>query len=148
MRPLVIAKSREDLTHQSLQNLSSQQGASVICWLVFLFFGLLLLQLAVKIIPVYYQDYCVKKALESVANDETVTELSIADIRSRINKNFVINRVDGAAVNAVDAQYLVNKIVVDITYEERIPLIGNLDLIFSFSHYFDTSQPHKCCTPP
>jgi hypothetical protein len=110
-----------------------QQGVTFIGWIVILaiigFFVLLILRLG----PVYMENYSVKKALASLENDPEAYSLSAKQAKSRMDGYFNINYITTVPKEAVKIKKAGGALKVEIDYEVRVPIVGNIDAVLSFS---------------
>ena len=81
----------------------------------------------------YYDDLAVKTALENIAKEESTRVMSPKEIFSTINKRLTVNQVtlkkDDVKIKKEDGL-----IKIDIAYERRIPMYGNIDAMVKFNH--------------
>jgi Domain of unknown function (DUF4845) len=110
----------------------AQRGMTLIGWVVVLmligFFALL----AMRLIPVYLENYTVKSTLKSLENEPEITKKSPYEIRRLIDNRLYINYI-----NTVDAKQfsIVQKggrTTVSVEYEVERPFIGNVYLLMKF----------------
>lgn len=88
---------------------------------------------AMKLWSPYYDDLAVKTALENIANEDTTKSLGPNEIRQTINKRLQVNQVelskDDVLIKKEDGV-----IKIDIIYERRVPMYGNIDAMVKFNH--------------
>lgn len=119
-------------------------------WLLTLLVGGFFLTCALKLGPVYADNFLIRDALKSIdsmRNSRSYAELSESDIRTHLTNYFNINGIRDVPRNAISIQRKADSIVVDINYERRIPLIYNIDVVLTFSNQFDSRRPDECCKP-
>lgn len=102
--------------------------------LTVIFFIGLTLSIGSKLIPIYIENYEVKKSLERAITDPKFKQKTLAEIRAHFSKDLAMN-----AIQIITADKLVviekeNSRVVQLDYEVRKPFLGNIDFILSF-HY-------------
>ncbi|MCZ6487810.1 MAG: DUF4845 domain-containing protein [Gammaproteobacteria bacterium] len=90
---------------------------------------------AVKIIPIYIENYAVKSVLTSVENDHRVDPKSKAAIWESIKKRLYINEVRIIKKEHVTMSRKNGKTTVTIEYESRRPYLGPL---FIGGHFVET----------
>lgn len=87
-----------------------------------------------KLFPVYMEDLTVKSIIDSVSKDPDVQYNRPTDVQQAIFRRFGVNnvsRVTHEDVSVVrDGEYF----MIDITYEVRMPYLGNVSLVAAFSH--------------
>lgn len=103
--------------------------------------GMMMVALAVVFVAVtamklwnpYYDDLAVRTALENVAKEGTTVTMGPGEIRQTINKRLQVNQVtlgkDDIQIKKEDGV-----IKIDIIYERRIPMYGNIDAMVKFNH--------------
>lgn len=88
---------------------------------------------AMKLWSPYYDDLAVKTALENIANEDTTKSMGPNEIRQTINKRLQVNQVelskDDVLIKKEDGV-----IKIDIIYERRVPMYGNIDAMVKFNH--------------
>ena len=90
---------------------------------------------AVKIIPIYIENYAVKSVLTSIENDHRVDPKSKAAIWESIKKRLYINEVRIIKKEHVSMSRKNGKTTVTIEYESRRPYLGPL---FIGGHFVET----------
>jgi hypothetical protein len=116
-----------------MQNMQKQRGAigiSVVGSLALLAFIIIF---AGKLIPVYLDNNAVKSMLTNLQSNHTLDFTSPTDVRNRIMKQLRINTVTGVGIDAVSVVGGRDFFEVDITYQVKIPLAYNIEMLVSFS---------------
>lgn len=114
-------------------NKNKQIGSSMYATmfiLLMLIFGAVTLM---KLWAPYYDDMAVKTALKNIAEEESTRSMGPKEIRSTINKRLQVNGVE------LDKEEILIKkedgeVLIDIIYERRIPMYGNVDAMVKFNH--------------
>jgi hypothetical protein len=110
-----------------------QRGWTVIGGLI----GLMLVGfvgfLGLRIIPMYLDYFTIQSTLESLKSQPDAAKMSTFDIQKSIQTRFDVGYVD--VVKAKDAKIRPNRNgkVVELVYEDRRPLISNLEIVGKFS---------------
>lgn len=90
----------------------------------------------------YYDDFAVAKAVENMKDDPAVSAMNANEMRESLNKRLQISNVtltkDDVKVTKDD-----NGIQMDITYEKRLPMYGNVDAVVKFNHSLHISSGSK-----
>lgn len=109
---------------------NSQRGMSAIGWLLVLglagFFAVILL----KLVPIYVDGYKVSASLESLRNESQAS--GPGDLRRALLKRLDINMVSSVRPEDIYVEPRSGAMFVNVAYEVRTPLFGNLDLVVSF----------------
>jgi len=110
-----------------------QKGMTGTGWLVVLaligFFSMLIL----KIGPIYMTHYSVKMVLESLEDEPLITKKSAVEVKKMVQKRLKVNGVYDMDRKAIKIKKSGGVMTVDITYQEQESMVGNLDILVSFS---------------
>jgi hypothetical protein len=81
----------------------------------------------------YYDNMAVKKSLENIASEEATRSMAPKEIRNTLNKRLTVNGVqlekEEVIIKKEDGE-----ITIDVMYERRIPMYGNIDAMIKFQH--------------
>ncbi len=109
-----------------------QQGLSY-GGLVRLLIGLsLVLALGAKLVPVYLDHRTVLSVTRSTLAEDDVASLSEARIRRQIAQGLRINGADDFDTQRIEIVRTGGQVEARIRYQERVPLIYNIDLMIRF----------------
>lgn len=127
---------------------NKQRGISTLGFVFLILVFVAILFTAFKVVPVYAENRYIVSALKSLArNNSDLFSMSPAEIRSQLTKFYTVNNVTTEGRKNIDIDKRASRVVVTIAYEERIPFIHNIDLVFSFNNQLDSSTPEQCCKP-
>ncbi len=118
-----------------MQTIRAQRGASILTWLVILAFAAFFASAAFKLIPHYMDNKALEKAIMAVEEDKTVGDKiqSASDFYSYISKSMQVNSIrDLKMDDIIEISQKNNDFLVHLKYEQREPLIKNIDLVVSF----------------
>jgi hypothetical protein len=109
-----------------------QTGLGMLGWLFVLLLASFGLTCFFKIGPVYLEYWQVKKALDLVLQNPTNAAKSKSEIAAAIEKQFDVSRID--AFKPTDVRLTESKAgrELDASYEKRVPLISNIDVVVKF----------------
>ncbi|GIX22048.1 MAG: DUF4845 domain-containing protein [Gammaproteobacteria bacterium] len=112
-------------------HLHRQAGMSFLGWLIVLVIAVLLGTAAIRLAPVYLQYYSLVSILEELEQDPELANADAMGIRRKFSNFLDVNQIDLPK----DAYRLERgdkgwRLV--LAYEERRPLIGNIDLVVRF----------------
>ncbi len=114
-----------------------QAGVTAMGWLVILgliaFFALLTLKMA----PVYMEHYSIKSVITSLKDEQFISKKSKKDIRSMVLTRVRINGVYDMDPNSITIKKNGGTINVDVTYSVQKNIVGNVDVLISFSDQVD-----------
>jgi hypothetical protein len=127
-------------------SLKQQKGLSSIGWLfVIAVFGAVFTIVA-KLAPFYLDNRFVVSTLQGLADDSTFPQMTTNQVRTHLSKTFSINNVRGKAVDSLKVTKNKNATIVTIEYEERIPMLLNVDVVLTFNSLLDSTRPEQCCS--
>lgn len=116
--------------------LKKQLGLTMITWMIVI--GLVGIQgvMAMRIIPVYMNFSSAKHILDSMPSDPKVRAMSPNRIRAYLSKRFKIDNLYELSRNKKAIKLVKKKegLAVVLEYEERGPILGNLEFVVSFNH--------------
>jgi len=109
-----------------------QEGMTFIGWMIVLgliaFFALLVLRL----VPAYLENMEVVGSLKSLRQEPFVTDHTPLEIRRLMEKRFDMNAVTNAKLSDIHVEKKKGWMKVRVTYEVRIPILGNVDAVTRF----------------
>lgn len=121
---------------------SAQRGLSFVGWLLVLGVLGFLGSTAIKVIPHYLDYMSLKKIISSVETDQSASINSVSDFYSRVAKGMQINSIQGVDLNkALSITAENHRFVAHLQYEQREPLVENIDLVVKFDHEFSVGRP-------
>lgn len=117
-------------------SLKQQQGGALTMMIIALFFGALL-TLVIKIGPAYLDDLTIQEALESLDGTDGLSQMGPAQVRGLINKRLSVNNVRGFDAKNITVEKNGEFVVINVDYEVRNTIIGNVDSIVHFQHAYE-----------
>jgi hypothetical protein len=121
---------------------SRQRGISY--WGVVLgitLFGMMI-KIGAAVGPIYMDYMAIDKMIAGMFKEPSVDGLNIADFRSGIESRMQINNIrDRKIDDLMVIRREGNIFVVVLDYEERKPLMGNLDVVAHFRKSYSTENP-------
>jgi hypothetical protein len=112
-----------------------QQGSFYSTVIIMVMFGIFLTA-SLKIAPTYMDNNVIQNAMEGIAANNDMAQMSLADIRSNLMRTLNTNSVTLDA-NNVQVVTVSGKEYIDINYEAKVPLFYNISAIVSFQNRFD-----------
>ena len=116
-----------------MQTPNKQSGMTAIGWLVILILIGFFSMLTIKLGPIYMENYTIRKAMESLAAEPEIASKSSSDIRTQLFNRLDINYVQTLPRDKVKVKKAGGVVNIDVTYEVRRKMIGNVDAVVSFS---------------
>lgn len=114
---------------QSKNKQKGLTGVSIVVLLVFFaFFAVALL----KIMPIYFDSFKVGDVVSGLKDERGLGETPNSQIVKMILKRLSVNMVSDVTKEHIFIEKVKNEVLVDVEYEVRKPMFGNLDVILSF----------------
>jgi len=88
---------------------------------------------AIKLMPVYMEDFYVGSALESLQSDPEEFRGALS-LRDAVIKRLDINNVTRVGRDDISIIREGQRYVIEITYEVVVPFMGNISLLLDFNH--------------
>ena len=85
-----------------------------------------------KVMPIYFDSFKVGDVVSGLTAERGLGDKSNAEIAKLILKRLDVNMVTDITKEDILIERVKNEIYVDIEYEVRKPMFGNLDVIVSF----------------
>ena len=121
---------------------ASQKGVSLLGGLVILALLGFVASTAFKVLPHYYDYWTVKKIVESVSTDKVQRIDSVRAFYDHVDAGMQVNNIRDLESRKILAVTLDDDVfAVHLQYEQREPLIGNVDLVVKFDHEFSVRKP-------
>lgn len=116
-----------------MQTIKKQKGMTMIGWLFVVMLGLVIALVALRLIPVYLDGYKVYQSMASLGEDSSAKGKSIGDLRNMLMKRLDINMVSDVKPDDLTFTRKGNSIIIEVDYEARRPLFGNLYAVVVFN---------------
>jgi len=109
-----------------------QKGMSLVGFLIVLAMVVFFAYLGMRITPIYLEFYSVRSAMNGIADEPGSANFSPFDIKDKFINRMYVNYTDGN-VGAENIKIIRNNGVwLQVKYEVRRPIMGNLDVVASF----------------
>ena len=120
----------------------SQQGLSILGWLMVLAVVAFFASTAFKMLP-HYMDYMsMEKIITSVETDKASDVRTVGEFYNHVSKGMQVNNIrDLNMRDALQVKVENNEFLVHLKYEKREPLIRNLDLVANFDKEYRLRMP-------
>ncbi|SEJ10649.1 DUF4845 domain-containing protein [Pseudomonas sp. NFR16] len=120
----------------------SQRGLSFVGWLVLLAVLAFVGSTAAKLVPHYLDYLSLKKIIEAAGTDRGGDISDSDDFYSYVAKGMQVNNIrDVDLKKALSVTTENNRFLAHLKYEQREPLIQNIDLVVRFDHEFSVGKP-------
>lgn len=114
---------------------SRQAGLGALGWLIVLAIASFLLTCLFKVGPVYIDHWQLKQALDEALADPNIATKSRPDLMEAIRRNFEVNRIEVIKASAVRLNETRDGRELDASYEKRVPLLQNIDVVVKFEDF-------------
>jgi len=122
-----------------MQTKNKQKGLTAISLLfIIVIFAFVVVSL-LKIIPIYFDSFKVNDVVTSMQDERGLGDKSNNEIAAMIIKRLKLNQVSGISKDNVYIEKAKNSVFIDIEYEVRKAMFGNLDVIISFKKSVEAS---------
>ena len=106
---------------------------TAIGWLLVILFVIMVAMVVMKLIPVYLEGFNVGSVISGLEGDPTLNGKTATEIRKVIMRRFDVNMITSVDSSDIYIARQGNQYVVEVEYEVRKNLVGNLDVVVSFS---------------
>ena len=114
-------------------NQKKQKGMTAVGWVFVLGLIAMVTLFALRLIPVYLDSLDVNSVLSSIEEDHNRKEMTPNEVTEKILKRLDINMVDGVTKDDIYIERTGKSLLVEIDYEVRKSLMGNVDIIVYFN---------------
>lgn len=90
------------------------------------------LTVGLKVLPVYIDHNFVRGVAEALLESGRASSMTQAELRNEIAASMRVNNVRDFDLNSISTSRANGASIISITYERRIPLVANIDIILSF----------------
>lgn len=123
-----------------MNSMKSQRGITLTSFLVVLIVVGFFLYVGMKLFPMYQENYAVRSAMKSLANEPGIGSMQPANIQKLLFKRLYINYSENVKPANVKFDRKDNGWTMRVNYEVRRPLIGNIDVVGKFDSTQDLSR--------
>lgn len=116
------------------------RGMGMLGWIAVLALASFFLTCLFKLGPVYLDHWTVKSILDEVMASQDLANQSKSEIRSLVQRRFDTNRVEAIKSHDLKIEDARDGRVVDASYEKRVPLIYNIDVVVKFNDVYQLKR--------
>jgi hypothetical protein len=109
-----------------------QSGLTFIGFVIVLAVAGLFIYVGMKLVPMYTEFYAVKKALASLASEDGIANRSAGEVEKMFFKRLYMSYALTVKNDNVKVERRETSWIVIVDYENRRPLIANLDVVGKF----------------
>lgn len=116
-----------------MQSISKQRGLTAISWMVIITAIVLFSIFILRLIPIYLDGYSVAESVKFLGTEKKLIKYSNKAIKKALLKKLNINSVYSVVEDDIFVTKKAKYVIVEVDYEVRENLIGNLDFVVSFN---------------
>jgi len=91
--------------------------------------------LLLKLFPVYMEHFNVSTSLDSLSSESGIKDMKKTAIKTLLERRFSINDVTNVKREHITIKKTQSDMTIDIVYEVRKPLVGNIDIVIYFNDH-------------
>ena len=110
-----------------------QRGLTAISWIFIIALAVFLGMIGLKLVPIYLNHYTIQTVLRQLPEEPFIGDKGPAEIRKSLLTRFKINSIYDFDPNNIKIQKGLRNYTVEVTYTVREPVMGNVDMLVSFS---------------
>lgn len=114
-------------------DLHQQRGMTVIGGLLIMIAVCFVALIVIRIFPIYKAYFDVLTTLEALKKDPQINQMTAVDIHNTLEKRFSIGYVTVVQARQVKLRRQNNIWIAELVYEDRRPVIGNVDVVATFN---------------
>ena len=117
------------------KNKKRQNGITIVSLLIMVAIALFVVTNAIKIAPIYIENFNVEHSLETIANEINENKIAPKDFKSKLITRLKNNNVTRITEDHINISGGVNNTdTINIEYEVRKPFMGNIEFVMSFQN--------------
>jgi hypothetical protein len=121
-----------------MNNLKKQSGLSASGWIFLVLIIGGFVSIGAKLAPYYFDHTTVSTILKSMTNEPGLVDKRIPELDAMIVRRLKLNNIrDFDLGNRLVMKRGSDRIIIDLDYEVRIPLVSNLELVASFEEHVE-----------
>jgi hypothetical protein len=117
-----------------------QNGLTMISWLGILVIVGTAILVGLKLFPIFLEHHTVKSMLNALPKEPLIGEKTAAEIRKIVDHRLDMNSVYDLGRDEIKVKRSGKTTTVEIKYETRENIAGNVDVVVSFEHSVQLNQ--------
>ncbi len=118
-----------------------QRGASLLSTLIGLIVAGIFFSVGFKLFTPYKDHATIDSIITNMVADQEAISGSIRDIRTGLDKRFLINQVKLPNRDSLAIREEEGVLYFDLVYEERVPMFYNVDAMVKFEEHYEAVLP-------
>lgn len=115
-----------------MHSISKQRGLTAISWFFVISIGILFITFMIRLIPIYIDGFSVYESIEAMKTDSKLNTYPAPAIKKSLLTRLNINSVYAVTGDDIYVSKKSGKTIVEVNYEVRENIVGNLDFVVSF----------------
>jgi hypothetical protein len=115
-----------------MQSIKTQKGMTMISLMALLVIIAFVVLIFLKVMPIYFDSFKVGDVVTSMKDERGLGEKANSEIAAMILKRLDVNMVSDVKKEDIFIEKSKNTVTIDVEYEVRKPMFGNLDVVVSF----------------
>lgn len=115
-----------------MQNKNKQKGLTGVSIMVLLVAIAFIAVIFLKIMPIYFDSFKVGDVVSAMKDERGLGDKSNSEIAKMILKRLDVNMVTDVTKEHIFVEKTKNEVFIDVEYEVRKAMFGNLDVVISF----------------
>jgi hypothetical protein len=116
-----------------MHDINKQQGASTPLVVIFIAMTAIVLTIAFKLYPPFFEHWQIESVIDSFEEDSGLGDLGLDEIIRRFDKRLLTNNV--RSFNSEESSFLELEdglLTISVDYEVRVPMYRNVDAVIKF----------------
>lgn len=110
-----------------------QRGMTVIGVVILLIIIAFAVLIGMRIVPIYISYFNIREAIEGLKSESGIRQMSATEIHRSLDKRFYIGYIQTVKARDLKVVKQGNNVILKLVYEDRRPLIANLDIVAKFN---------------
>jgi len=115
-----------------IQSISKQHGMTTISFLFLAVAAIMIILFLIRLVPLYIDSASVESAVQSMASDVKMKTAGTKALKKSLLTKFNLNSVYSVTGDDIYISKPNGKTLIEVEYEIRENLVGNLDFVVSF----------------
>ena len=111
---------------------AKQKGLSLTSWIFIIAVGLFFGLLGINMVPSYLEFYSISNVIESLKADPQTNKASVHELTNAFDRRIDVNGIYNFDKKWLHISKDLGKTIVEVKYEVRKPVAGNVDVVMSF----------------
>ena len=114
------------------QSISKQRGMTAISLFIVIAMAIMVIIFLIRLVPIYIDSASVESAVQSMASDAKMKTAGTKAIKKSLLTKFNLNSVYSVTGDDIYVSKVGGKTLIEVDYEIRENVVGNLDFVASF----------------